>query len=77
MDLQDFRQQRISNLAAALVAASRLVKTKNLTRPQAAAVADDEDERIETVPRKPAELDRSLVSNIVALEMIRMQQEAS
>jgi hypothetical protein len=31
MDLQDFRQQRISNLAAALVAASRLVKTKNLT----------------------------------------------
>jgi hypothetical protein len=78
MDFQDLRQQRISGLAAALVAASRLLKTNNRTKPQAAAVADDDYERIETVPRKDrGNLDRSLVNNIVALEMIRMQQEAS
>jgi hypothetical protein len=67
---EDFKQKRISDLAAALVAASTLVKTNT---PQA-AVADDDYERIETVPRKRAELDKDLVSNIVAMEMLRMQQ---
>jgi len=71
---QEFKQQRISDLAAALVAASRLVKTN---KPQA-AVADNDYERIETVSRKNhGQLDRSLVSNIVAMEMLRMQKEAS
>jgi hypothetical protein len=70
---EDLRQQRISDLAAALVAASRLVKTN---KPQAAAVADDEDERIETVPRKNhGQLDRSLVNNVLIAQLMQRQRE--
>jgi hypothetical protein len=76
---EDFRLQRISDLIAALVTASRLVKTNTPTKLQAAAVAEGEDDApIATTPRKNhGQLDRSLVSNIVAMEMLRMQKEAS
>jgi hypothetical protein len=70
---QDFRQQRISDLAAAIVAASRLVKRTKL---QAAAVADDDYEPIETVPRKNhGQLDRSLVNNVLIAQLMQRQRE--
>jgi hypothetical protein len=71
---QDFRQQRISDLAAALVAA---LPTGKRTKLQAAAALDAEDdyERIETVPRKRAELDRSLVNNVLIAQLMQRQRE--
>jgi hypothetical protein len=73
---QDFRQNYISTVAAALVAA---LPTNTRTKLQAAAALDaDDDAPIATTPRKNhGQLDRSLVSNIVAMEMLRMQQKAS
>jgi hypothetical protein len=63
----------MSHCNTALVAASRLVKTN---KPQAAAVADDEDERIETVPRKNhGQLDRSLVNNVLIAQLMQRQRE--
>ena len=69
---QDFRQHYISIAAAALVAAMRPAKAKQ----QAAALdADDDYERIETVPRKHAELDRSLVNNVLIAQLMQRQRE--
>jgi hypothetical protein len=71
---QDFRQHYISTVAAALVAA---LPTGKRTKPQTAAAldVDDDYDRIETVPRKGhGQIDKSLVSNIVAAEMMRMQK---
>ena len=69
---QDFGQHYISIAAAALVAAMRPAKAKQ----QAAALdADDDYERIETVPRKHAELDRSLVNNVLIAQLMQRQRE--
>jgi hypothetical protein len=70
---EDFRQHYISIAAAALVAAMRPAKAKQ----QAAALdADDEDERIETVPRKnQGQLDRSLVNNVLIAQLMQRQRE--
>ena len=69
---QDFRQHYISIAAAALVAAMRPAKAKQ----QAAALdADDDYERIETVPRKHTELDRSLVNNVLIAQLMQRQRE--
>ena len=69
---ENFKQHYISTVAAALVAAMRPVKAKQ----QAAALdADDDYERIETVPRKHAELDRSLVNNVLIAQWMQRQRE--
>ena len=71
---QDFRQHYISMAAAALVAAMRPVKAK--LQPAAALDADDDYERIETVPRKNhGQLDRSLVNNVLVAQMMQRQRE--
>jgi hypothetical protein len=69
---EDFRRHYINTAAAALVAAMRPVKAKQ----QAAALdADDDYERIETVPRKHAELDRSLVNNVLIAQLMQRHRE--
>jgi hypothetical protein len=69
---EDFRRHYINTAAAALVAAMRPAKAKQ----QAAALdADDDYERIETVPRKHAELDRSLVNNVLIAQLMQRQRE--
>ena len=51
----------------------RPVKAK--LQPAAALDADDDYERIETVPRKHAELDRSLVNNVLIAQWMQRQRE--
>ena len=70
---EDFKQHYVSVAAAALVAAMRPVKAK--LQPAAALDADDDYERIETVPRKHAELDRSLVNNVLIAQWMQRQRE--
>jgi hypothetical protein len=71
---EDFRQQRISDLAAALVAASRLVKTN---KPQA-AVLDAEDDVVVKGDRNPnyGKLDRSFVNNVLIAQLMQRHQAA-
>jgi hypothetical protein len=70
---QDFRQHYISIAAAALVAAMRPAKAKQ----EAAALdADDDYDRVETVPRKGhGHLDRSLVNNVLIAQLMQRQRE--
>ena len=81
----DFRRHYINTVAAALVAAlptgtNAQPVSRGTTAAQVAASFDmdhddDDYDRIETVPRKGhGQIDKSLVSNIVAAEMMRMQK---
>ena len=70
---EDFRQNYINIAAAALVAAMRPAKAK--LQAAAALGAEDDYERIETVPRKHGELDRSLVNNILIAQLMQRQRE--
>jgi hypothetical protein len=82
---ENFKQHYISTVAAALVAAlptdtNAKPASRGTTAAQVAASFDmdhndDDYDRIETVPRKGhGQIDKSLVSNIVAAEMMRIQK---
>jgi hypothetical protein len=83
---ENFKQNYISTVAAALVAAlptrtsTKPARSRGMTANEVAASFnlehEDEDEGpIETVPRKHAELDRSLVNNVLVAQMMQRQRE--
>jgi hypothetical protein len=82
---ENFKRHYISIVAAALVGAlptgtNAKPDSRGTTAAQVAASFDmdrndDDYDRVETVPRKGhGQIDKSLVSNIVATEMMRMQK---
>jgi hypothetical protein len=82
---ENFKQNYISTVAAALVVAlptraNAKLASRGTTAAQVAASFDmdhndDDYERIETVPRKHAELDRSLVNNVLIAQLMQRHRE--